>query len=247
MKLSLVFLATAFLSFFSSAQFPGCPNVDAGPDQTLNCSIPCATLTAIPFEAGSTTSYSVTSIPHNPPIAYNQPGTGVSIGTDDIWSPAITLPFNFCFYGVNYTQILVGSNGNLSFNVANSGGYCPWSYNATCPSTTLATLPAGNIFGVYHDIDPSVCGNIKWNLVGTSPCRIFVVSFDQICQFSCTNITSRHMMVLYETTNAIDVYVESKPTCGGWNGGRALIGIQNPAGTADSSRKKHWSMDHFNT
>ncbi len=232
MKLTLVLLTTAFLSFFSSAQFPGCPNVDAGPDQTLNCSTPCATLTAIPFEAGATTSYSVNSIPHNPPIPYNQPGTGVSIGTDDVWSPAITLPFNFCFYGVNYTQILVGSNGNLSFNVANAGGYCPWSYSATCPSTTLATLPAGNIFGVYHDIDPSVCGNIKWNLVGTSPCRIFVVSFDQICQFSCTSITSRHMMVLYETTNAIDVYVESKPTCGGWNSGNALIGIQNPAGTA---------------
>jgi gliding motility-associated-like protein len=204
--------------------------VNAGPDQTLNCSTPCATLTATPFNAGATTSYSVGSIPHNPPIPYNQAGTGVSVGTDDIWSPIINLPFNFCFYGVNYSQILVGANGNLSFNTANAGQYCPWPFTATCPSAALA--PAGNIFGIYHDIDPSVCGNIKWNLVGTAPCRIFVVSYDQICQFSCTNITSRHMIVLYETTNVIDVYVQSKPTCSGWNSGNAVIGIQNPAGNA---------------
>ncbi len=230
MRKLLPVLIACFLQTYVSAQFPGCPSVNAGPDQTLNCATPCATLTATPFNAGATTSYAVSSIPHNPPIAYNQAGTGVSVGTDDVWSPVINLPFNFCFYGVNYSQILVGANGDLSFNTANAGLYCPWPFTATCPSAALS--PAGNIFGIYHDIDPSVCGNIKWNLVGTAPCRIFVVSYDQICQFSCTSIKSRHMMVLYETTNVIDVYVESKPTCSSWNSGNAVIGIQNPAGTA---------------
>jgi hypothetical protein len=38
------------------------------------------------------------------------------------------------------------------------------------------------------------------------------------------------MMVLNETTNYIDVYVEAKPLCTGWNGGRAIIGLQDATG-----------------
>jgi gliding motility-associated-like protein len=34
------------------------------------------------------------------------------------------------------------------------------------------------------------------------------------------------MIVLNETTNYIDIYVQSKPTCAGWNGGNAVIGLQ---------------------
>ena len=40
------------------------------------------------------------------------------------------------------------------------------------------------------------------------------------------------MIVLYETTNVIDVYVQQKPLCTAWNNGNAIIGIQNPAGSA---------------
>lgn len=228
--LSIAGLTMIILSFSTAlAQFPGCPSVDAGPNQTLTCSQTCATLTATPFNAGATTSYGVGSIPHNPPIAYNQAGgTGVSVNVDDVWSAQIALPFTFCYYGQSYTTCKIGSNGSIKF-----GTYAPttqpWSFTASCPSTSLTT--AGDIFGVYHDIDPSVCGDIKYYILGSAPCRIFVVSYDQICHFSCNALMSRHMMVLYETTNVIDVYVELKQTCTSWNGGRAIIGIQNPAGT----------------
>lgn len=232
MKLTTNWLAILLLMITPTvvfAQFPGCPSVDAGTDQTLTCSQSCATLTATPFQAGATTSYGVSAIPHTPPIAYNAPGgTGVSVNTDDVWSPQITLPFQFCYYGQSYTTCKIGSNGSIKF-----GTYAPtsqpWSFSASCPSTALTS--AGDIFGVYHDIDPSVCGNIKWYLIGTAPCRIFVVSYDNICHFSCNSLLSRHMMVLYETTNVIDVYVELKETCSSWNSGNAIIGIQNPAGT----------------
>jgi gliding motility-associated-like protein len=168
-------------------------------------------------------------MPHTPPIPYNQGGgTGVSINTDDVWSNSINLPFTFCFYGQTYNQLLIGSNGNLSFNLGSAGGYCPWSFTASCPSPNLVNM--GNIFGIYHDIDPSVCGNIKYYTNGAAPCRQFIVSFDLICHFSCTSIKSRHMMVLNETTNYIDVYVESKPLCSTWNGGRAIIGLQDATG-----------------
>ena len=156
-------------------------------------------------------------------------GTAVSVNIDDVWSGTINLPFPFCFYGNVYNSLLIGSNGNLNLNTADAGGFCPWAFNANCPSNALINM--GNIFGIYHDIDPSVCGNIKWYLTGTAPCRQFIVSFNTICQYSCTSLQSRHMIVLSETSNFIDVYVESKPLCTGWNGGRAIIGIQNLNGT----------------
>lgn len=227
-------LNTLFLIIFSKTsfgQFPGCPTVDAGTDVNLDCSTPCTNLTAAPFNVGATTSYTVQSIPHNPPISYSQAGgTSVSVGTDDVWSPAISLPFDFCFYGQTYNSCVIGSNGAISFGTANALGYHPWSFTASCPSTALVN--AGNIFGIYHDIDPSVAGTVKWYLLGTAPCRIFVVVFNNLAHFSCTSLTSTHMMVLYETTNAIDVYVDHKETCGSWNSGNAVIGIQNNAGTA---------------
>lgn len=230
MKKLLLILIVGIVSHLSWSQFPGCPAVDAGPDQTLSCSSPCATLTAAPFNAGATTSYTVSAIPHTPPIAYNQAGgTAVSVGVDDTWSPPVSLPFPFCFYGQSYTSCIIGSNGSIKFNTANAGGFQNWSYSASLPSTTLAAV--GDIFGVYHDIDPTVSGSVKYYILGTAPCRILCVVYNDLGHFSCTSLRSTFMMVLYETTNAIDVYVQQKQTCGSWNSGNALIGVQNPAGT----------------
>src|SRR3989344_5108695 len=216
------------------AQFPGCPDITAGADQVLPCSTTCTNLTATPFHTGTTTTYTVGSIPHAPPVAYNAAGgTAVSVNTDDVWSPIVNLPFNFCFYGVNYNTVNIGSNGAIQFGPAAGGGFHPWSFTASCPSTALTA--AGDVFGVYHDTDPAFGGTIKWYLLGTAPCRIFVVSYDNLPHFSgaCnTNTFSTSMIVLYETTNVIDVYVQQKQTCPSWNSGNAVIGIQRPNGTA---------------
>lgn len=233
MKLTTTLIG--LLSVFSTAyaQFPGCPSVNAGADQTLTCNQPCATLTATPFHSGATSTYTVASIPHTPPIAYNQAGgTGVSVGTDDVWSPQISLPFTFCYYGQSYTTCKIGSNGSIKFGTYAPTGQ-PWSYTASCPSTSLTT--AGDIFGIYHDIDPSYGGTVNWYVLGSAPCRIFVVSYNGLPHYSaaCNNsVFSTFMMVLYETTNVIDVYVNNKGLCSSWNAGAAIIGIQNPAGTA---------------
>jgi gliding motility-associated-like protein len=212
------------------AQFPGCPDVNAGADMNTTCADYCVDLTAIPFETGSTDSYVVNSIPHTPPIAYDEPGgTPVSVGADDAYSPEIAIPFTFCFYGQAYNSVTVGSNGAISLGGADANGYHPYSFNSSVPSTNL--VDAGNIFGIYHDVDPTVYGTVKWYIIGNAPCRIFVVSYHELGHYSCNFLRSTFMMVLYETTNAIDVYVEEKETCTGWNRGNAVIGIQNPAGT----------------
>ncbi|MFY7669111.1 MAG: PKD domain-containing protein [Crocinitomicaceae bacterium] len=225
--LTLFLTSSTFLKLYG--QSVPCPFVNAGPDQTADCSSAqgCANLTATFLDIRETSSYSIESIPHTLPIPYNQSGgTQVSANTDDVWSSIITLPFSFCYYGQTYTTCKIGSNGSILFNPTAGAGGQPWAFSASLTNTT-GINGAGHVLGVYHDIDPSVCGTIKWFVSGSAPCRQFIVSYDQICQFSCTTIKSRHMMVLNETTNYIDVYVESKPLCAGWNGGNAVIGLQN--------------------
>jgi large repetitive protein len=212
------------------AQFPGCPDINAGADQVLPCSQNCTNITATPFQTGATNTYSVSGIPHTPPIAYNAPGgTAVSVGTDDVWSPITVLPFNFCYFGNTYNSVNIGSNGSIQFGPAVGGGFNPWSYNVNAPSGTLTA--AGDVFGPYHDIDPSLGGTVKWYLLGTAPCRIYAVVFNNVPMFSCTTVSASHMIVIYETTNVIDVFIKEKPICAGWNQGNAIVGIQNPAGT----------------
>ena len=95
-KKKLLGLVALLSASYSLAQFPGCPQVDAGPDQLLPCSQNCTDLNATVFHAGATNTYTVSSIPHAPPIAYNQAGGNpTSVNTDDVWSPTINLPFPF--------------------------------------------------------------------------------------------------------------------------------------------------------
>lgn len=224
-QLSITATAFLFLTLSSAAQ-PGCPAVDAGNDTTISCGT-CTVLKAKTINSGSTSSYAVSSIPFNPPFQFNT-GTQLFIGIDDIWSDVIPLPFTFCFFGNTYNQIVVGTNGLITFDVSAANTYCEWSYTASLPSPVLQT---NTIFGAYHDIDPAVCGEIRYAVSGNAPCRTFVVSYNQVCHFSCNNLLTTQQIVFYETTNAVEVYIQSKPTCNNWNFGNAVIGIQNATGT----------------
>lgn len=230
MNLKLLFTSLVAMLFFQLSAQSGCPQVDAGPDQTLDCNETCTNISASVFEVGETSSYVVNSIPHSPPIAYNAAGgTAVSVNTDDVWSNIITLPFPFCFFGQTYTTCKIGSNGSIQLGPTSNGGYHPWPFSASVPSTAL--VQAGNIFGPYHDIDPSESGSVKYYLTGAAPCRTLIVSYNNLAHYDCNSKKSTFMMVLYETTNIIETYIDEKPVCSGWNSGRAVVGIQNPAGT----------------
>ncbi|MFM1875626.1 MAG: hypothetical protein RL266_1363 [Bacteroidota bacterium] len=219
---------------------PGCPNITCGPNQAVDCNVNCVNLTATVLETGATTAYTVSSVPFAPPAPFTG-GIAQFINTDDIWGSVITLPFNFCFYGTSYNQLVIGANGLLTFDLTQAGQFCAWSYTASCP--TPGPPPAGLynncIMGAYHDIDPSVEGDISYFIQGAAPCRMFVVSYNNVAHFdcdcqgifggSCSHTTQQ--IVLYETTNVIEVYIQQKETCSSWNDGNAVIGIQDATGT----------------
>ena len=90
-------------------------------------------------------------------------------------------------------------------------------------------MSEANIFGVAHDIDPSVGGEINFMILGSAPQRQFVVNYTAVPLFSvaCNELTSTSQIILYESSNVIDVNIIDKPICPTWNDGLAVVGIQN--------------------
>ncbi|MFT4943280.1 MAG: hypothetical protein ACI8RH_001020, partial [Flavobacteriales bacterium] len=224
------FLLLPFATVFS--QGPGCPNVDAGEDANVNCSSGgCVDISATYLETGESTSYDVSPIPYAP-FPYIG-GTTVSVNTDDVWSPAIDLPFNFCFFGGTYDEMVIGSNGVVAFDLASNppNGFCAWSFDESIPNPALFRA---TIFGVYMDINPAPSpptSDINYQVLGEAPCRTMVVSMPNIFYYGCNTQRLTSQIVIYETTNVIEVYVLDRPSGCSWNDGNAVIGIQNGAGT----------------
>ncbi|MEO7172736.1 fibronectin type III domain-containing protein [Flavobacterium sp.] len=219
-----------------------CPSVVSGgqglsgadPAAVICSSSTCTNLEATYLQLKQATDYTVASIPYAPPYQFTCLQNPVSVNVDDKWSPIITLPFDFCFYGNNYTQCLIGSNGVITFDTTSNtpSGYSTWSYNTDLPSTSLFK---NTIFGVYHDIDPGIGGKVAWELITLNTgCRALVAAWDNIPMFSSTCNSSFYtgMIVLYENTNVIDVFIKEKNVCSTWNNGNGIVGVQNSTGTA---------------
>ncbi|MBU2018050.1 MAG: gliding motility-associated C-terminal domain-containing protein [Bacteroidetes bacterium] len=164
-------------------------------------------------------------------IALNNPSPVIL--SDDNWSAPVNIGFPFSFYGVSYTQCVVGSNGIVSFNVANAGGPCPWTLNGTPLPTTTIPNAQNTAMMCYQDLNPTNAssGPVQTQTIGTAPNRKFVVLYNGVTMFSCTQSCAYIGMVFHEGTNIIDYYIGYKGQCATWNNGRAIQGIENSSAT----------------
>jgi hypothetical protein len=238
-KFLLLSLLSIFL-FANSTKAQSCFNVAAGNDTSISCLQLCLDLKARIPDIKSTDDYQVVSIPYQPFPFTNAGGILIDPSyQDDRFSPAITLPFTFCFYGQTYTSCTVGTNGIVSFDVSNAGLENGYLLPATIPSAVGTQnsdtyYPKATIMGPYHDIDPSTATpqqpgrKMEYIIVGTAPCRKFVLNFYKIPYYGCASAIVTQQMVLYEGTGIIDIFLQDKPFCSGSsNNGTAILGIQN--------------------
>lgn len=212
-----------------------CFSVAAGNDTTISCLQACLDLKARIPDVRTTDDYSVVQIPYTPFPFINASGIEFNpVYIDDEFSSVINLPFTFCYYGQNYTQCVVGTNGVMTFDLSNANQYNDFVIppGILIPSPTY---PRAMIMGPFHDIDPQngqqpYDRRMEYIIEGTAPCRKFVLNFYRIPYFGCDsfNIVTQQM-ILYEGTGIIDMFLERKPVaCGGsTNNGRAIMGIQN--------------------
>jgi len=217
------------------SNIPGNPFVDAGLDVDLDCASgeTCTDITASFFDIGETNTYNVTPIVFNPPFPFSGLANSVNTSIDDAWNEPEPLPFALCFFGTQETQFQVGSNGVIRFDVDPGDTFNDWSFSDDIPNNIDEALAEVNVFTPGHDIDPSVTttNEIAWEIIGTAPNRVLAVSYFEVPYFSCNELIATHMAVFYETTNIIDIYIKDKPVCPDWNGGNAVVGIQNDDGT----------------
>jgi gliding motility-associated-like protein len=215
----------------------------------------CTDLTANYNDIFDTSSYSMVPVKYtNIPYPYNggPNATVLPIDADDLWSdfiPSTTavdgVPFppgfKFCFFGTNSEKVWVGSNGVVTFTQP-ATNRCEWSFNQTIPNVGFPIRNA--IYAPYQDIDPRTVNSpipadasplnrtINYGVVGTAPCRAFVINYFNIGQYSCNQSVGLQtsQVVLYETSNIVEIYVKDRTPCVVHNGGRAVIGIQNATG-----------------
>ena len=229
---------TLFLSVFMA--YSQSPSVDVYQQGTICSPGDCTDLKAIYTDIKETTSYTVSSLPYQALYSYGG-GTQLDASSDDKWSPIVTLPFDFCFYGHTYNRMLVGSNGVITFDITNNHPeeMCPYEFNTTIPNIDFPIKNA--IYGVYQDtnissppvIDPYT-QNVNYYVGGTTPNRYFVINYNELPLYDGSPVDNLQtsQIVLYETTNAINIYIKQRTSIdSNYNNGNGVIGVQNQEGT----------------
>ncbi|WP_312902766.1 T9SS type B sorting domain-containing protein [Chryseobacterium taichungense] len=226
-----------FLSVFTFSQAPVNVKVkDASGNESFNvtCNTDldvngCIALSVEYPVIRQTASYQVSQEVYSPPVALNQ-GTALNANYDDLFAKKLDLPFNFCFYNQYYQSLIVGSNGMVTFDLNQLGNINYPNVQWTNPNPNL---PKNSIFGAYHDIVFSAgdSSEIYYSTIGTAPYRKFVINFFEGRVSGCTDRSSSQI-VLHETTNVIEVFIDKKLTpCPTRKFENALVGVLNSDGT----------------
>jgi len=187
------------------------------------CVFACYTYSAVP------TTFSV--FPSNGPDVI----TSFSPTIDDGITSAIPIGFNFTYYCSTYSTVLICSNGFIQFDIGSPPNL---AFSNPAQSFPDPTSPNGIVALNMTDFDPNVGGSITYTTVGTAPNRMFVVTYSNVPMWSCSTIVNTGQIVLFETSNNIEIHTGSvidpnnlslTPCYPGTQG------IENPSGSAGIS------------
>ena len=247
---------TCVPELFESPEGSACPKIISEdeygqelPDTIHHiCGVPVIVSANVTATGRYTNDYTVRQIPFElHPYEFNE-GTQVSASYDDKWLASVNLPFQFSFFGKNYSTVYPGTNGIISFNQREELSSLTWSYAPPAASPPYSTpdhsggSPDPNtphcfknsIYGVFEDIDIQCqgSGGVYRDVLGQYPCRTFVFNFNEIPEFYCGTNPNRctYQMVLYEGTNIIDIFIKKRQCCATTNGSpnnEGIIGLQN--------------------
>ena len=153
--------------------------------------------------------------------------------------------------GINAAGNPIGCNGTDPLNPLPKGG----------PGSASGAGWLNSIAGVshhYHAASPGAPGIgplITALTYGEAPCRVFVLTFANMPTYNldaqwCLAITANsqtRQILLYETTNVIEVHVERSNGCPLDARGRGTIGINGPTGTvaywAPGKNAQHFDIE----
>ena len=160
---------------------------------------------------------------------------------DDGGWGAIPLGFNFNFFGTNYSNINVGTNGVLQFGAYNALALGDFIIGALPNNVD----PMGAIYGCANDLHCGYAGaNVRYWTSGAAPNRKFVVNY-QVFQFGGTTTPVNFQVILYETLGQVDIVatqiMSTNPKSIGVNSPNGTIGAAAPNCAAIPNTANYWS------
>jgi len=174
-------------------------------------------------------AYTVTEIPHAP--AFRTDPVELALG-DDATANGINIGFNFTYFDITYSSLFISSNGIVGFG-APSNSYAVQHFpNAADPDNIIAWC--------WADLNPGAGGDISYETVGIAPNRKFIVYYDEVQHYGGSE-TVTGQLILYETTNAIDMVAIDIQS----DGGDMTQGIENQNGTIAFAASELYNQEPF--
>ena len=171
-------------------------------------------------------TYNVSNIPYAP---LNGTATNVSLA-DDAMSTAKPIGFSFKFFGQNYTNFYICSNGYISFSAAQSTSAV---YGSVIPSSGS---PNNFIAVAWNDLYPQGISNaVSYFNTGTAPNRKLVVRFNTR-HFGGTEYPFIAQAILSEGSNEIEIHTTTISNASLFDEAATTTqGVENINGTAGVS------------
>lgn len=141
---------------------------------------------------------------------------------DDSISAPINIGFTYRFGATSYTQVRIFTNGRLEFGST----YCYFGTSAVGPPRTYPDpMAAANVvntmrvYGADLDVSPAGGGTITYSTVGAAPNRRFVVTWNNVLQWSAAGTSYNLQIQLDEGGDFYYMYGTNKNTA---NSGEVL-------------------------
>ncbi|MBL7717825.1 MAG: hypothetical protein JNL72_03240, partial [Flavipsychrobacter sp.] len=151
------------------------------------------------------------------------PQTASFTSNDDGYA-TVAIPFQFNYYGTDYSTVYIGTNGYVGFSTTSMTSLSAQNLpNSTAPNNLISLF--------WHDMNLNNGGTVTYSTEGIAPNRRFVIYYNDVKDYSLpTSSNNKGQVILYETSNVIDVLVaETRNT--GTTYSRTL-GIEDANGTA---------------
>lgn len=140
--------------------------------------------------------------------------TGVDLMLGDDGEANITIPFMFTLDGISSSDLRVGNNGGVLFNI-------------TAGDVGLSSTPTAQGFYPFSDDLDSDYGAVLWETLGTAPNRRVVILWNDRPHYSNSASGATLELILYETTNEITfLYQDTDFGAGNVNNDAASAGIR---------------------
>jgi len=155
-------------------------------------------------------------------------GTNPGLTGDDFATGALPIGFTFSYFGANYTNFYVTTNGILCFTAPISTA---WT-NAAIPT---AAVPNNCMFPFWDDLysrGGPLNSVFYYRTIGTAPNRELIAQWTNYGYFNPDIPIGTFQVILYEGSNQIRFQYRQLLTSPYSYGNSATIGVENSIGTA---------------